>query len=227
MDGRRALTVDPTLDGVPHIRRHPLAFHRGPRRGPAARSQKGAERSFLAGRLSDTWAAVLGLGWPVAFVAITAMEPAPADPNAHVPLIVDVGAMVFLTTLALTCLTAATRSRIAAPARRRHRHRGIGVRRVMPGVRPPRLRRLVVRRTGPPRLHDRCRRGRPRPPRRRPLTRRQPDRPTSRCKPWYLRCGPGSLPHHEGAGPRRRGTRRRGRARTGFRASAMTVRSPR
>ena len=115
MDGRRALTVDPTLDGVPHIRRHPLAFHRGPRRGPAARSQKGAERSFLAGRLSDTWT-VLGLGWPVAFVAMTAMEPAPADPNAHVPLIVDVGAMVFLTTLALTCLTAATRSRIAAPA---------------------------------------------------------------------------------------------------------------
>jgi hypothetical protein len=116
MDGRRALTVDPTLDGVPRIRRHPLAFRGGPRRGRPAQSQEGADRSFVAGRLSDPWAAVLGLGWPLTFVAITTLEPVPADPNAPVPLIVDVGAMVFLTTLALTCLTAATRSRVAAPA---------------------------------------------------------------------------------------------------------------
>lgn len=117
MDGRRALTVDPRLDGVTRIRRHPLALRGGPLRGRPFRSLvKSADRSFVAGRLSDAWAAVLGIGWPLAFVAITALEPAATDPNAPVPLIVDVGALVFLTTLALTCVTAATRSRIAAPA---------------------------------------------------------------------------------------------------------------
>jgi hypothetical protein len=116
MDGRRARTVDPTLDGVPRIRRHPRAFSGGPLRGRPAQSQEGADRSFVAGRLSDAWAAVLGFGWPFTFIAITALEPAPADPDASVPLIVDVGAMVFLMTLALTCLAAATRSRVAGPA---------------------------------------------------------------------------------------------------------------
>lgn len=116
MDGRRSLTVDPTLDGVPRIRRHPLAPRGRALRGRPAQPQQGAGRSSVAGRLSDAWAAVLGLGWPFTFVAISALEPAPADADAPVPLIVDVGAMVFLTTLALTVLAAAIRSRVAAPA---------------------------------------------------------------------------------------------------------------
>jgi hypothetical protein len=70
MDGQRARLVTRTLDRVPTIRRE------APVRTPQA-----------SGRLTRTWAGILGFGWPLAFVVSIALEPAPADPEAAVALI--------------------------------------------------------------------------------------------------------------------------------------------
>ena len=104
MDGRRARLIDPTLDGVPRIERAREA-------APRATPRLLAPRSLTPG-----WAAALGFGWPLAFLTVTALEPAPADPAAPVPLIVELGSLVFLAALGMTVVAAAVRHGSAAVA---------------------------------------------------------------------------------------------------------------
>ncbi|HLM63811.1 MAG TPA: hypothetical protein VK306_05905 [Acidimicrobiales bacterium] len=104
MDGRRARLIDPTLDGVPRIERAPEAAPGAPARHLAPRS------------LTPGWAAALGFGWPLAFLTVTALEPAPVDPAAPVPLVVELASLVFLAALGMTVVAAAMRQGIAAAA---------------------------------------------------------------------------------------------------------------
>lgn len=96
MDGRRARLISPVLDSVPRVTKRQ---GRAPAREPAD--------------LKTSWAALLGLGWPVVFILATAIEPAPADPNAATPLLVDLGSAVLFGALVITAVTAASRLRSA------------------------------------------------------------------------------------------------------------------
>ena len=97
MDGQRARLVTRTLDRVPTIPR-------------ATRVQA---RPAL-GQLTPGWAGVLGFGWPLAFVLSIALEPAPADPNAAVPVIVSLASIGLFAALVATAVAAANRHPSAA-----------------------------------------------------------------------------------------------------------------
>ena len=98
MDGRRARLIGPMLDSVPRLTRRP------------------GQAPAVAGELKTGWAALLGVGWPLVFVLATAIEPAPADPNAATPLLVDLGSAVLFGALVITSITAVSRLRSAAVA---------------------------------------------------------------------------------------------------------------
>jgi hypothetical protein len=98
MDGRRARLIDARRDSVRVIPR-----------APQARVHPTEER------LRVGWALALGLGWPLTFVVGAALEPAPAEPEAAVPLVVALSALLFLAALAGTVLAAAIRHPLAAP----------------------------------------------------------------------------------------------------------------
>ena len=91
MDGKRSRSVE-VVDGHRTI----------PERQPAA-------------LLSRGWAAALGLGWPLAFLAMLALEPAPAEPDAA-PVVGVVLSLALLAGLVLTSAAAGTRQPLAAPA---------------------------------------------------------------------------------------------------------------
>ena len=99
MDGQRARLVTRTLDRVPTIRRV------APVTGEAA-----------SGRLTRTWAGILGFGWPLAVVISIALEPAPADPEAAVPVVVSLASLGLLVALAATAVAAGNRHPSAAVA---------------------------------------------------------------------------------------------------------------
>jgi hypothetical protein len=65
-------------------------------------------------RLSRTWSVVLGLGWPLVLLASVALEPAPADPNAPVPLVVEMANVAAFAALVATSIAAGVRHRAAA-----------------------------------------------------------------------------------------------------------------
>ncbi len=94
MDGKRAEQVEVDLDG---------------RTIPATVPPESA-------LLRPAWAAVLGVGWPLAFLIMLALEPAPADPQAAQPLAGTLLAVGFMTGLLLTSAAAGTRHRLAAGA---------------------------------------------------------------------------------------------------------------
>jgi hypothetical protein len=97
MDGQRARLVTRTLDRVPTIRR------------------VGADESRPAtDRLTPTWAGILGFGWPLAIVASIALEPAPADPEAAVPMIVSLASIGLFAALVATAVAAGNRHPSAA-----------------------------------------------------------------------------------------------------------------
>lgn len=98
MDGRRARFISPVLDSVPRLTRA--------RQRPAR----------VAGSLTTAWAAVLGVGWPIALSIATAVEPAPAQPDAAPALTDQLISLALLTGLVLTCVAAASRLRSAAVA---------------------------------------------------------------------------------------------------------------
>jgi hypothetical protein len=99
MDGQRARLAARVLDRVPTIQ-------------PAAPS-----RSTAAPRLLRRgWAAVLGLGWPLAIIASIAVEPAPANPDAPVPLIIELAGLALFVGLVATGIAAGIRHRGAAVA---------------------------------------------------------------------------------------------------------------
>jgi hypothetical protein len=97
MDGQRARLVTRTLDRVPTIRR------------------VGADESGpVANRLTPTWAGILGFGWPLAIVITIALEPAPADPEAAIPLVVSLASMALFAALVATAVAAGSRHPSAA-----------------------------------------------------------------------------------------------------------------
>jgi hypothetical protein len=66
--------------------------------------------------LTRGWAAALGLGWPLATVAILALEPAPADPEAAAPFLVEAATLGFVAALLITAVAAGLRHPVAAVA---------------------------------------------------------------------------------------------------------------
>jgi hypothetical protein len=66
------------------------------------------------GLLTRGWAGVLGFGWPLAIVLGMAIEPAPADPNAPVPVIVSLASLALFTALVATAVAAGNRHPSAA-----------------------------------------------------------------------------------------------------------------
>jgi hypothetical protein len=74
----------------------------------------GSRAGMLDGRLSAAWALVLGLGWPIAFLIATAVEPPPADPGASAPLVVELGGLAFLAAMGGTIVASVNRHPVAA-----------------------------------------------------------------------------------------------------------------
>jgi hypothetical protein len=70
----------------------------------------------LDGELKLAWAALLGVGWPVALVLSDVIRPAPADPNAAPSLFAQLFTAVVFGALVLTAIAAASRMRTAAVA---------------------------------------------------------------------------------------------------------------
>jgi hypothetical protein len=99
MDGQRARLVTRTFDRVPTIRR-------------AAPDETRA----ASDRLAPVWAGILGFGWPLAIVISIALEPAPADPDAAVPVVVSLASMGLFAALVATAVAAGNRQPSAAIA---------------------------------------------------------------------------------------------------------------
>ena len=99
MDGQRARLVTRTLDGVPTIRR-----------------VSADESRPASDRLAPTWAGILGFGWPLAIVVSIALEPAPADPEAAVPIVVSLASIGLFAALVATAVAAGNRHPSAAIA---------------------------------------------------------------------------------------------------------------
>jgi small-conductance mechanosensitive channel len=99
MDGQRARLVTRTLDRVPTIRR-----------------VSADEARPAPDRLTPTWAGILGFGWPLAIVASIALEPAPADPEAAVPIVVSLASIGLFAALVATAVAAGNRQPSAAIA---------------------------------------------------------------------------------------------------------------
>jgi len=75
----------------------------------------GADESRPAtDRLTPTWAGILGFGWPLAIVASIALEPAPADPEAAVPIVVSLASLGLFAALVATAVAAGNRHPSAA-----------------------------------------------------------------------------------------------------------------
>jgi hypothetical protein len=91
MDGKRSRFVE-SVDGRRTI----------PERRPSALLHRG-------------WAAALGVGWPLAFLVMVELEPAPAQPDAA-PVLGIILSLALLTGLMLTAVAAGTRQLLAAPA---------------------------------------------------------------------------------------------------------------
>lgn len=96
MDGQRARFVERTLDRVPTIPRAAPVTTRAP------------------GRLTTTWAGILGFGWPLALVVSVAIEPPPAHPEAAVPIVVSLASLALFTALVATAIAAGNRHPSAA-----------------------------------------------------------------------------------------------------------------
>lgn len=103
MDGRHALKVREPLDRLPKVTVLPA-------KSPAEPADRPSER------LGRGWAAVLGVGWPLALVIGAAVEPAPANPDAAVPVLVGVASMTLFVGLFVTIGAAMARNRVAATA---------------------------------------------------------------------------------------------------------------
>lgn len=100
MDGSRERLIDPALRRVPHPRR----------------SSSEARIPVHLDELRGAWPLILGAGWPLAFMIAMAVEPAPADPEATGPLVVELAGLAFLALLGTTVATAFARRRLAAVA---------------------------------------------------------------------------------------------------------------
>jgi hypothetical protein len=64
--------------------------------------------------VSAGWAAALGIGWPLAIIVSKALEPAPADPNAPMPVLAELANLALFFALVGTAIAAGVRHRAAA-----------------------------------------------------------------------------------------------------------------
>ena len=89
-----------------------------PTRRPPARPLRPAPtprpRSEAPDELPSRWAAALGVGWPLAFMAYIALQPAPADPDAPVPALIELASLGLYFALVSTAIAAGIRHRGAA-----------------------------------------------------------------------------------------------------------------
>ena len=97
MDGKRARLIDPKLD-------HPKISPAPPAAPP---------RPHV---LSEGWAAVLGLGWPLAFMIMLMLEPVPDNPQVAASTLAVVVSIAFYAGMIATSVFAGARHRAAAPA---------------------------------------------------------------------------------------------------------------
>jgi hypothetical protein len=105
----RATTIPPAAEPAPD------ASPPQPAPAPVRRLSKASPRSLAQdpAQLSDCWAAILGIGWPLAIVASIALEPAPADPNAPVPVLAELANLGLFFALVGTAIAAGVRHRAA------------------------------------------------------------------------------------------------------------------
>lgn len=106
MDGQRAGRVA-SIDRVPSIEKRPGPAR--PERRPSLPADLAPHRELTIG-----WAAVLGIGWPLVVAASLALEPAPANPEAPVPLAVELAGLALFVALITTVVAAGIRRRAAA-----------------------------------------------------------------------------------------------------------------
>jgi len=99
MDGRRARLIDPMLDNLPRLTKATAE--------PATKSPL---------RLATGWAALLGVGWPIALWICSALEPPATHPEAVAPPLVQLGSFALSVALLVTVAAALGRHPIAAGA---------------------------------------------------------------------------------------------------------------
>jgi hypothetical protein len=98
MGGQRGRLVTRTLDRVTTTRRAT------PQSPP------------VSGQLAPVWAGILGFGWPLALVIGGALQPAPAHPEAPVPVLVLLPELALFAALVATAVAAGNRHPSAAIA---------------------------------------------------------------------------------------------------------------
>jgi hypothetical protein len=106
----RATTIPPATEPTPDV--SPPQPTPAPVRRPAQASPNSQPQAL--GQLSDRWAAVLGIWWPLAIVASMALEPTPADPSAPVPVLAELANLGLLFALVGTAIAAGVRHGAAA-----------------------------------------------------------------------------------------------------------------
>lgn len=110
MDGQRTRLVTSVLDREPDTQRAQPAAAR-PMRDARSRPPRPTH-----GLLTMPWAAAIGLGWPLAIAATIALEPVPADPDAPVPLVIELASLGLFAALLATVVAAGIRHWGAAVA---------------------------------------------------------------------------------------------------------------
>ena len=105
----RATTISPASEPTPDV--SPPQPAPAPVRRPAQASPSSQPQAL---GLSDRWAAVLGIGWPLAIVASMALEPTPADPSAPVPVLAELANLGLFVALVGTAIAAGVRHGAAA-----------------------------------------------------------------------------------------------------------------
>jgi hypothetical protein len=106
----RATTIPPAAEPSPDA--SPPRPAPAPPRRPAQAPHR--SRPEAPGELSDRWAAVLGIGWPLAIVASMVLEPTPADPDAPGPVLAELANLGLLFALVGTAIAAGVRHGAAA-----------------------------------------------------------------------------------------------------------------
>jgi hypothetical protein len=106
----RATTIPPAAE--PSTDASPPRLAPAPPRRPVQAQRR--SRPEAPAELSDRWAAVLGIGWPLAIVASMVLEPTPADPDATGPVLAELANLGLLFALVGTAIAAGVRHGAAA-----------------------------------------------------------------------------------------------------------------
>jgi hypothetical protein len=120
MDGKRAQVAAHRFDRATTIppKAEPTPDAWPPQPAPARPLRPASAPSRPRPQVSDLvsagWAAALGIGWPLAIIVSKALEPAPADPNAPMPVLAELANLALFFALVGTAIAAGVRHRAAA-----------------------------------------------------------------------------------------------------------------